>query len=105
MCGFSFSVYVGIADGEPRAFALSRHEQLSTPDTSVLVFVDPSSRALEIVTGAEVHHTLPDSSVGLVALSMQSSFAAGDLVNGITHGVNQLAEYARRPASLHTDSP
>jgi hypothetical protein len=34
---------------------------------------------------------------------MQSDFAAGDLVGGITRGVIQLAEHARRPELRHAE--
>ena len=36
---------------------------------------------------------------------MQSAFATGDLVGGITAGVHQLAEHARRPQLRHSSSP
>lgn len=103
--GYTFSVYVGASEGEPRAYAHHLHGQLAYPAASVLVLVDPSARALEIVTGARVRRDLDDAEAALVALSMQQSFAAGDLSGGITSGVYQLGEHARRPASLHTDTP
>jgi uncharacterized membrane protein YgcG len=62
------------------------------------------ARRLEIVTGAGVRRSLEDSEVGLAALAMQTSFAAGDFVGGITQGLQQLAEHARRPRTLHFDS-
>jgi hypothetical protein len=34
---------------------------------------------------------------------MQSAFAAGDLVGGITRGVLMLAEHARKPRMLHAE--
>lgn len=98
-----FSVFVGAAEAESRPFAERLHASLTAPSRSVLVLVDPAARLLEIVTGSEVRRTLDDAAVGLVALSMQTAFAAGDLVGGITAGVHQLAEHARRPAALHTD--
>ena len=103
--GYHFSVYVGAAEGDPRQFAYHLHNQLADPASSVLVLVDPSARALEIVTGARVRRDLDDQEAALVALSMQQSFAAGDLSGGITSGVYQLGEHARRPTSLHTDTP
>ena len=103
--GYHFSVYVGAAEGDPRQFAHQLHSQLADPASSVLVLVDPSARALEIVTGARVRRDLDDQEAALVALSMQQSFAAGDLSGGITSGVYQLGEHARRPTSLHTDTP
>ena len=98
-----FSVYVGRSEGEPRAFAERLHAALATPDRSVLVLVDPSSQLLEIVTGAQASILLDDAEVRLAALTMQSAFAAGDLVGGITRGVLQLAEHARRPQLRHVE--
>lgn len=106
LCGYVFSVYVGAADlSGPRRYAERLHASLDDPDHSVLVLVDPGARQLEIVTGAVAKQNLPDPDVALVALSMQTSFAAGDLVGGITSGIQQLAEHARRPRTLHLDQP
>jgi uncharacterized membrane protein YgcG len=96
-----FSVFVGRAEGEPREFAERLHATLVAPDRSVLVLVDPDARLLEVVTGAEAHRVLDDAEVRLAVLTMQSAFAEGDLVGGITHGVQQLAEHARRPTTRH----
>ena len=49
--------------------------------------VDPVARLLEIVTGADVRRDLSDAEVELVVLQMQTSFAAGDLVDGLTRGI------------------
>jgi uncharacterized membrane protein YgcG len=103
--GFSFSVFVGASDGETRPFAYRLHAALADPPDSVLLLVDPAARRLEIITGSEVARTLDDADAGLAALSMQTAFAAGDLVGGICTGVQQLGERARRPRSLHTDTP
>ena len=100
-CRFEFSVYVGAVEGDPHAYARRLHATLSSPDRSVLILVDPAGRALEVVTGSVVRRSLPDDSVRLAAAGMQSSFAAGDLVGGIKHGVGQLADSARQPESLH----
>jgi uncharacterized membrane protein YgcG len=101
MCRYEFSVYVGASDGETRPFAERLHRALVAPSRSVLVLVDPAARIVEIVTGAEARRDLDDAEVKLAALSMQTAFAAGDLVGGITGGVLQLAEHARRPTLLH----
>ncbi len=103
--GYTFSVYVGPSEGDSREYARRLHHRLAAPAESVLVLVDPSSRALEIVTGSRVRRDLDDAEAALVALSMQQSFAAGDLSGGIAMGVYQLGEHSRRPTSLHTDSP
>ena len=103
MSRYEFSVYVGASDGETRPFAERLHRALVAPGRSVLVLVDPAARIVEIVTGAEARRDLDDAEVKLAALSMQTAFAAGDLVGGITGGVLQLAEHARRPTLLHND--
>ncbi len=69
----------------------------------MLVLVDPAAAPLEVVTGREARRVLDDSEVELAALAMQSAFAAGDLVGGITRGVQQLAEHARRPLVRHAE--
>lgn len=100
-CRFEFSVYVGATTGESRAFAHRLHTALSSPDRSVLILVDPASRLLEIVTGSVVRRSLSDEAVRLAAAGMESAFSGGDLVGGIKHGIGQLAEAARHPATLH----
>jgi hypothetical protein len=98
---FEFSVYVGHCDGETRPFAERLHAALVSPDRSVLILVDPAARLLEVVTGSVVRRSLSDEQVALAVAGMESSFAGGDLVGGIKHGVAQLAEAARKPATLH----
>lgn len=100
---FEFSVFVGASEGETGPFARRLHSALTAPDRSVLILVDPSARIVEIITGSVVRRELEDSEVQLAALTMQSAFAAGDLVGGITRGVMQLAEHARRPRMLHAE--
>ena len=105
MCRYEFSVYVGGADEEARPFAEKLHASLVAPARSVLVMVDPAARIIEVVTGAEARRVLDDAEVKLATLSMQTAFAAGDLVGGIKAGVLQLAEHARRPTLLHAENP
>lgn len=95
--GLPVVVYVGPLDGDghPRRAAEQLHARLDDPAESVLVAVDPGSRQLEIVTGAEVRHRLDDRASGLASISMTSAFAAGDLTGGIVTGVRMLAEHAR----------
>ena len=100
-CRFEFSVYVGPTDGEARPFAQRLHAALAAPARSVLILVDPASRLLEIVTGSVVRRSLSDDAVRLAVVGMESAFSGGDLVGGIKHGVGQLAEAARKPATLH----
>jgi uncharacterized membrane protein YgcG len=96
-----FSLFVGNAEGDPRAFATQLHNSLVAPSRSILIMVDPGARALEIVTGGYVRRTLTDNEVELTALQMQSSFAEGDLVGGLKRGIAMLAEHARPQNTLH----
>ncbi|MGZ6753647.1 MAG: DUF5130 family protein, partial [Nocardioides sp.] len=79
-----FSVFVGTSEGDTRAFATQLHNTLVAPSRSILVMVDPTARALEIVTGGYVRRTLSDAEVELAATQMRSLFAEGDLVGGLT---------------------
>jgi hypothetical protein len=97
-----FSVYLGPVEGSPRAAAERLHAALDAPDSSVLVFCDPEHRALEIVTGAVARRSLSDQVCSLAAASMESSFAADDIVGGLVVGIQQLGEAARAPRTLHT---
>ena len=101
VCRYEFSVYIGAAEGEARPFAERLHASLVAPTRSVLVMVDPAARLLEIVTGSVVRRDLSDEAVRLAAVAMESAFAEGDLVGGIKRGLAQLADAARKPATLH----
>ena len=101
VCRYEFSVYVGAADAEAGPFAQRLHAALIAPARSVLIMVDPAARLLEIVTGSVVRRDLPDDAVRLAAVAMESAFAEGDLVGGIKRGLAQLADAARKPATLH----
>ena len=98
-----FSLFVGNAEGDPRAFATQLHNSLVAPSRSIMIMVDPTARALEIVTGGSVRRTLTDKEVELTAAQMQSSFAEGDLVGGLKRGIAMLADHARAPQTLHTE--
>ena len=96
-----FSLFVGSAEGDPRAFATQLHNSLVAPARSILIMVDPDARALDVVTGGYVRRTLTDKEVELTALQMQTSFAEGDLVGGLKRGIAMLAEHARPQNTLH----
>jgi uncharacterized membrane protein YgcG len=98
-----FSVFVGHAEGDPRAYALSLHRSLVAPARSILILVDADARALEVVTGSHVRRTLRDQQVELSVAAMQSLFAEGDLVGGLRRGIQMLAEHARAPQTLHAE--
>lgn len=102
--GYAFALYVGPLPAG-RADAQARHAELRDPASSVLVAVGPSERAIEIVTGANVVINLDDQACELAAMSMASSFGAGDLAGGLREGIIMLAEHARHPRVLHLDEP
>jgi Domain of unknown function (DUF5130) len=103
--GLTYSVFVGGLDGDTRAAARRLHAALDHSNDAVLVAVDPGGRRLEIVTGPASGKLLDDRACALAAVSMTSSFAAGDLAGGITRGVLMLGEHARHPKTLHMDTP
>jgi len=102
---FEFSVFVGAAEGEPRAFAERLHASLSTPARSLLIMVDPAARTLEVVTGREVRRVLTDQDVTLAVIEMRSEFATGDLVRGLRRGISMLAMQSHTPRTLHAHTP
>ncbi|MBZ5737373.1 DUF5130 family protein [Nocardioides mangrovi] len=102
---FEFSVFVGRAGADPRAFATQLHNKLVAPPRSILIMLDPAARALEVVTGGVVRRSLSDQEVELTTMQMQSSFAAGDLVGGLRRGIQMLAEHAAAPETLHAEQP
>lgn len=101
LCRAEFSVFVGSSDGEPHAYATSLHNSLVAPSRSILIMVDPTVHAIEVVTGAHVRRTLSDHQADLAIASMSATFAAGDLVGGLRRGIQQLAEAARPQNTLH----
>lgn len=100
--GLTFSAYIG-AWGGGREGAEEMLAALPDPDRSVLVAVDPDTRALEIVTGRLSRIALDDHACGLAALSMTSSFRAGDLMGGLRDGLYVLAEHGRRMRVFHVE--
>ena len=101
---FEFSVFVGRSGPDSRAFATQLHNALVAPERSVMIMLDPAARVLEIVTGGVVRRSLTDQEVELAALQMRTSFADGDLVGGQRRGIQMLADHARAPEALHTES-
>ena len=101
---FEFSVFIGAAEGDTRAYARRLHSSLVVPDRSVLLLVDPTQRVIEVITGAEVRRHLTDTEVELAILEMGSAFAEDDFVGGVVRGVLMLAEHARPQRTLHAGS-
>lgn len=102
--GFAFALYVGPLP-EGRASAIAEHSALHDPASTVLVAISPAVRQLEIIVGVNVAVDLDDRACELAAMSMTSSFAAGELTAGLREGIVMLAEHARHPRVLHLDDP
>jgi uncharacterized membrane protein YgcG len=102
LSGLTFSVFVGVSEEDSRAYAERLHKALTDPDHSVLVMCDLEFRKLEIVTGIEARRVLTDLECRLAAAAMLTSFAGGDIVGGLTAGIQQLGEAAHQPKTLHT---
>jgi len=101
----TYSVYVGSPDEDLRTYGRRLLGALGERASSaVVVLVDPAARRLEILTGHHSAQALDDRATALGAMSMTSSFSAGDLAGGIVAGLHTLAEHARQPRTLHTDT-
>ncbi|PZS39996.1 MAG: DUF5130 domain-containing protein [Pseudonocardiales bacterium] len=92
-----FGVYLGDLGADTRGRAEVLHDSMGKwADHAVLVAVSPGQQVVEVVTGCEAAHRLPDRECKLAVESMVSSFKAGDLAGGLTAGLRMLAD--------HTDS-
>ncbi|MFL6071461.1 MAG: DUF5130 family protein [Actinomycetes bacterium] len=101
--GLNYSVFVGAPEGELREQGRKLLGALGEgADRAVVVVVDPAQRRLEILTGATAARYLDDRATALGAMSMTSSFTAGDLSGGIVAGLHTLSEHARHPRTLHS---
>ena len=104
--GLDFSVYVGEVEGDLRELGRRLLGALGArAERAVLVVVDPTARRLEVLTGQVAAYHLDDRATALGALSMTTSFSAGDLTGGIVDGLRTLAEHARQPRTLHNEAP
>ncbi|MFG1705163.1 DUF5130 family protein [Nonomuraea sp. M3C6] len=93
--GLRFGLFLGEPVGARRHFAERLHAALGEEaDNAVVVFVDVTGRALEIVTGESAKRRLTDSACRLTAMSMATAFSVGDLVGGLLYGIAALGEQA-----------
>jgi uncharacterized membrane protein YgcG len=103
--GLMFTVCFASAEGDVRSYARSLHAGLADSTHTVLIFVDPGARALEIVTGREAGRQIDSRGATLASLAMTSKFSIGDLAGGVVDGLQMLGEGGRRPPVLHTATP
>lgn len=98
--GLRYSVFVGTAEGDVRRYAERVHAALEQAPRSVLIFVSPGQRRLEVVVGREARDRVDDRACALAALSMCSAFGGGDLTGGLVTGLRMLAEAAGPAAAV-----
>jgi hypothetical protein len=99
--GVRFSVRVGAVDGDVKLEAERLLANIVTAprEPAVLILLSPGQRFVHIVTTPGAKRRISDGAAGLVALTMTSSFALGDLVGGLVNGLRQLAD-AAGPSSV-----
>ena len=105
LCRFEFSVFIGSAEGDSRAYAQRLHASLVAPARSMLLLVDPTARVIEVVTGTEVRRHLTDREVELAVLASSSPTSPPATSSAAsTRGIAMLAEHARPQHTLHAGS-
>ncbi|MFD5250004.1 DUF5130 family protein [Amycolatopsis sp. NPDC058340] len=95
--GLDFSVYLGDLGEDTRATAEGLLTSTDNPADGVVVAVSPGQRAIEVVTGTQARHRLPDRGAKLAVASMVASFKEGDLVGGLVNALRMLSDQAGAP--------
>jgi len=93
--GLQFCVYLGPADGDPRAHA----EQLfaaarARSRPAVMLYVAPEARQVECVVAPEVTDRITDGTAQAAVDVMLPVLARGDVVRGLSEGIRVLADGA-----------
>ncbi len=100
-----FGIYLGDLGADTRTRAEELHDLLgASADDAVLVAVSPGQRVVEVVTGGNAGHRLPDRGCKLAVESMVSSFKEGDLAGGLAAGLRMLAHHTDSLAAHVEDS-
>ena len=93
--GLQLCVYLGPAEGDPRAKAEEMFTKAGLHTRpAVLVLVAPDQRRVEVVTAPAVRDRLTDDACAAAVAEMTPRFASGDLAGGIIAGVRLLADKA-----------
>ncbi len=107
--GLKFAVVLHDVGGPVRTYAEQVHADMADPDRSVLIVVDPTARALEIVTGRRAGRRIDDDACAAVAASVGRVIGEGYLVRALVSGLQQLGQIAgpprRRPVPAGGTSP
>ncbi|MBE1579080.1 DUF5130 family protein [Amycolatopsis roodepoortensis] len=95
--GLDFSVYLGDLGEDTRATAEGLLTSTDNPADGVVIAVSPGQRVIEIVTGSQARHRLPDRGAKLAVASMVASFKEGDLIGGLVNALRMLSDQAGAP--------
>ncbi|KFU79237.1 TLP18.3, Psb32 and MOLO-1 founding protein of phosphatase [Amycolatopsis lurida] len=95
--GLDFSVYLGDLGEDTRVTAEGLLSSTDDPADGVVVAVSPGQRVIEIVTGSQARHRLPDRGAKLAVASMVASFKEGDLIGGLVNALRMLSDQAGAP--------
>lgn len=92
---YEISIYIGPSAADlTRDFAEDLHARMAAPDRSVLIMLDPTARAIEIVTGQYVRRTLPDEAAQRAVKVLGDALAERGLVEGVVFGLGELVDAA-----------
>ncbi|EME52000.1 hypothetical protein H074_34613 [Amycolatopsis decaplanina DSM 44594] len=95
--GLDFSVYLGDLGEDTRVTAEALLSSTDNPADGVVIAVSPGQRAIEVVTGSQARHRLPDRGAKLAVASMVASFKEGDLIGGLVNALRMLSDQAGAP--------
>ncbi|MEU9688468.1 DUF5130 family protein [Amycolatopsis japonica] len=95
--GLDFSVYLGDLGEDTRVTAEGLLASTDNAADGVVIAVSPGQRAIEVVTGSQARHRLPDRGAKLAVASMVASFKEGDLVGGLVNALRMLSDQAGAP--------
>lgn len=95
--GLDFSVYLGDLGEDTRVTAEGLLASTDNAADGVVIAVSPGQRAIEVVTGSQARHRLPDRGAKLAVASMVASFKEGDLIGGLVNALRMLSDQAGAP--------
>lgn len=88
--GMRFALYVGGPESEPKEFATTLLSGQREPASTVVLVVDPDSRAVQIATGTEAARRINDADCDLAAANIQYESDRAGLASGIVNALNLL---------------
>lgn len=86
-----FAIYLGDLGTDTAARAREILAKVPTPDNAVLLAVSPDQKAIEVVYGSRVRGRGAESAAPLGVAAAASSFARGDLVDGLVSAIRVLS--------------